>query len=85
MRIRDESHRFGITFHRRLRNKETLHSKLDNLQGVGEKRKNQMLKTLGSFKRIMEATADELTAVPGIGNKLAESIHDQLHGNSHAA
>ena len=85
MRIRDESHRFGITFHRRLRNKETLHSKLDNLQGVGEKRKKLMLKTLGSFKRIMESTADELTAIPGIGSKLAESIHGQLHGDSHAA
>jgi excinuclease ABC subunit C len=79
MRIRDESHRFGITFHRRLRNKETLHSKLDNLQGVGEKRKKLMLKTLGSFKRIMDATANELTFVPGIGSKLAESIHSQLH------
>ncbi len=79
MRIRDESHRFGITFHRRLRNKETLHSKLDNLQGVGKKRKKLMLKTLGSYKRIMEATANELTAVPGIGSKLAESIHSQLH------
>jgi len=85
MRIRDESHRFGITFHRRLRNKETLHSELDNLQGVGEKRKKLMLKTLGSFKRIMESTADELTAIPGIGSKLAESIHSQLHGDSHAA
>ncbi|MBW2328379.1 MAG: excinuclease ABC subunit UvrC [Deltaproteobacteria bacterium] len=79
MRIRDESHRFGITFHRRLRNKETLHSKLDNLQGVGKKRKKLMLKTLGSYKRIMKATADELTTVPGIGSKLAESIYSQLH------
>ena len=85
MRIRDESHRFGITFHRRLRNKETLHSKLDNLQGVGAKRKKLMLKTMGSYKRIMESTADELTTVPGIGNKLAESIHHQLHEDSHAA
>jgi excinuclease ABC subunit C len=85
MRIRDESHRFGITFHRRLRNKETLHSRLDNLQGVGAKRKKLMLKTMGSYKRIMESTADELTAVPGIGSKLAESIHQQLHEDSHAA
>ena len=84
MRIRDESHRFGITFHRRLRNKETLHSKLDNLQGVGAKRKKLMLKTLGSYKRIMEATADELTTVPGIGSKLALSLHKQLHADDHA-
>lgn len=79
MRIRDESHRFGITFHRRLRNKETLHSKLDNLQGVGKKRKKLMLATLGSYKRILEATADELSSVPGIGKKLAVSIFNQLH------
>ncbi len=85
MRIRDESHRFGITFHRKLRNKATLHSKLDNLQGVGEKRKKLMLKTMGSYKRIMESSADELTAVPGIGLKLARSIHSQLHGDAHAA
>ena len=84
MRIRDESHRFGITFHRRLRNKETLHSRLDNLQGVGAKRKKLMLKTLGSYKRIMEATAEELTTVPGIGSKLALSLHNQLHGDSHS-
>lgn len=85
MRIRDESHRFGITFHRKLRNKATLHSKLDTLQGVGEKRKKLMLKTMGSYKRIMESSADELTAVPGIGPKLARSIHCQLHGGSHAS
>lgn len=85
MRIRDESHRFGITFHRRLRNKETLHSRLDDLQGVGAKRKKLMLKTMGSYTRIMKSTPEELTAVPGIGSKLAESIHRQLHGDNHAA
>jgi excinuclease ABC subunit C len=85
MRIRDESHRFGITFHRRLRNKETLHSRLDALQGVGAKRKKCMLKTLGSYKRIQEAAVEELAAVPGIGPKLARSIYSQLHGEDHAA
>ncbi len=84
MRIRDESHRFGITFHRKLRNKETLHSRLDNLEGVGAKRKKLLLKTMGSYKRIMEASAPELTAIPGIGSKLAESIYEQLHGEGHA-
>jgi excinuclease ABC subunit C len=79
MRIRDESHRFGITFHRKLRNKASLHSKLDNLKGVGEKRKKLLLKTLGSYKRVLAASAEELTAVPGIGSGLARSIYEQLH------
>ncbi len=79
MRIRDESHRFGITFHRKLRNKATLHSPLDDVEGIGEKRKTLLLKKLGSYKRIMEATIDELSAVPGIGRKTAESVYGQLH------
>jgi excinuclease ABC subunit C len=79
MRIRDESHRFGITFHRKLRNKATLHSRLDDLEGIGKQRKTLLLKKLGSYKRIMEATVDELCAVPGIGRKTAESVFQQLH------
>ena len=79
MRIRDESHRFGVTFHRKLRNKETLHSKLDELLGVGQKRKQLLLKTLGSYKQIKAATPEELAAIPGIGKVLARSIHKQLH------
>ena len=82
MRIRDESHRFGVTFHRKLRNKSTLHSTLDNLPGVGEKRKKLLLKGLGSYKRIMAATVDDLTAVPGIGRKTAASIYSQLHNTT---
>lgn len=80
MRIRDESHRFGITFHRKLRNKAALHSRLDDLKGIGEKRKTFLLKRLGSYKRIMKATVDELSVVPGIGRKTAESVYRQLHG-----
>ena len=79
MQIRDESHRFGITFHRKLRNKATLHSRLDDVEGVGEKRKKLLLKKMGSYKRIMEATVEELSAVPGIGKKTAESVYEQLH------
>ncbi len=78
MRIRDESHRFGITLHRRLRRKATLHSRLDELRGVGEKRKKALLRTLGSYKRIREASVEELAAVPGIGRGLAGSIYRQL-------
>jgi len=79
MRIRDESHRFGITFHRRLRNRETLHSKLSALNGVGKKRKQLLLKTLGSYTRVLKSTPEELATVPGIGRTLAATIYKQLH------
>ncbi|HHD62961.1 MAG TPA: excinuclease ABC subunit UvrC [Desulfobulbaceae bacterium] len=88
MRIRDESHRFGITFHRRLRQKNTLRSPLDRVTGIGAQRKKDLLKTLGSFKRIQSATVDDLTTVPGIGPVLAANIFGQLHKNdekNHAA
>jgi excinuclease ABC subunit C len=78
MRIRDEAHRFGITFHRKWRNKEALGSPLDAIPGVGLARKKTLLKTLGSLKRIKEARLDELTALPGIGLDLARKIKDRL-------
>jgi len=78
MRIRDESHRFGITFHRRLRNTKTLRSPLDGVTGIGPKRKKDLLRAIGSYKRILEAGVDELAGVPGIGPALARSIYDQL-------
>lgn len=78
MRIRDEAHRFGITFHRKLRNKSTLASRLDRLQGIGEKRKKILLKTLGSYTKIQQATVEELASVPGIGPGLARSLYTQL-------
>ena len=79
MRVRDESHRFGITFHRRLRNKNTLASPLDRVQGLGAKRKKALLKTLGSLRRIQAASVDDLARTPGIGPALAQTIYDQLH------
>ncbi len=78
MRIRDESHRFGITFHRKLRNANTLHSQMDNLVGIGEKRKKLLLKTFGSYKRLKEATIEDLQAVSGIGPQLAKTLFEQL-------
>ena len=79
MRIRDEAHRFGITRHRRLRTKSALTSELDALQGIGTTRKQLLLKTFGSIRRIRNASLDELRKVPGIGPALAVSIHRQLH------
>jgi len=83
MRIRDEAHRFGITFHRKLRGKEQLHSRLDDITGIGPLRKKQLLQKLGSFRRVLEADIEELAATPGIGPELARQIHEQLHRHDH--
>ncbi len=83
MRIRDEAHRFGITHHRKLRGKEQLLSRLDVIEGIGPKRKQQLLRTLGSIKRMTEAGVEELAAVPGIGLELARQIHTHLHPEDH--
>lgn len=82
MRIRDEAHRFGITHHRKLRSKKTLVSGLDTLEGVGEQRRKLLLKTFGSLQKLKQASPEELTEVPGIGQVLAESIHRQLHADN---
>jgi len=75
MQIRDEAHRYGVTFHRSIRNKATLSSRLDHIPGVGLIRRKKLLKQLGSAKRVASATIDELQAVDGIGEELAESIY----------
>ena len=72
--IRDESHRFAITFHRSLRRKATLHSILDEIEGVGKQRKNTLLKHFGSLKKTKNASLEELQAVPGISHSLALKI-----------
>lgn len=75
MRIRDESHRFGVTFHRKLRRKKNLASELDRIPGIGPTKKEQLLKKLGSLKRIKEASPEQLAEVPGVGPELVEQIH----------
>ena len=74
MRVRDEAHRYGVTFHRRWRQKDTLRSSLDQVPGVGAARRKALLSSLGSVKRIAAATFDELAAVPGIGPELGQRI-----------
>ena len=76
--VRDESHRFAVTYHRKLRQKRTLASRLDELDGVGPTRRNALLAHFGSMKKVWEAGVAELAAVEGIGPKLAEQIADQL-------
>lgn len=77
-RVRDEAHRFAITYHKTLRTKRTLTSGLDQVDGVGPKKKQQLLKHFGSVKRIREASVDELVKLPGINRALAEKIKEQL-------
>ncbi len=79
MRIRDESHRFGITFHRKLRHKRSLASSLDSIPGIGSDRKKKLLKGLGSIKRIKEASRTELCSIDGIGEKTSALIYDHFH------
>jgi excinuclease ABC subunit C len=79
MRIRDESHRYGISFHRRLRNKSTLTSELDTISGIGPRKKEVLLKNLGSLRHIKQATEEQLNSVPGIGPELAREIRHHFH------
>ena len=76
--LRDEAHRFAVTKHRQLRRKRTLASALDGIPGVGSKRKEALLRQLGSVKRIREATAEELASVPSISQSIAATIVDHL-------
>ncbi|MGZ6258413.1 MAG: helix-hairpin-helix domain-containing protein, partial [Candidatus Limnocylindrales bacterium] len=77
-RIRDEAHRFAITYHRDLRRKAAVKSAFDDLPGVGPARKRALLRTLGSAKRVREASVEQIAAVPGIGRALAERIKSGL-------
>ena len=80
-RIQDEVHRFAITYHRSLRDKNTLHSVLDDIPNVGEKRRRALLMKFGSVDNIKSATLDQLLETPSINNKAAESIYQYFNGN----
>ncbi len=77
-RIRDEAHRFAITYHREVRGKRALHSELDDVAGIGPGRKKALLKRFGSVRRIREASVDEVAATPGISRELAERLKSHL-------
>ena len=77
-RMQDEAHRFAITYHRSLRGKRSLTSILDDIPGVGEKRKKNLLKHFGSFTKIREASAEEMAEVEGISQTVAEEIYSYL-------
>ena len=77
-RMQDEAHRFAITYHRSLRGKRNLASVLDDIPGVGEKRKKNLLKHFGSFSKIREASVEELMEAEGINRTVAEEIYGYL-------
>ena len=77
--IRDEAHRFGITFHRKLRGKAQVESALSGIKGVGQKTEQRLLLHFGSVARIAAATVQELAAL--VGASLAERIHNELNSN----
>ncbi|MGH2444935.1 MAG: excinuclease ABC subunit UvrC, partial [Candidatus Limnocylindria bacterium] len=77
-RIRDEAHRFAITYHRDVRGKRALRSELDDVDGIGPGRKKALLKRFGSVRRIREASVEEVAATPGISRELAGRLKSQL-------
>ena len=76
--IRDESHRFAIEFQRKLKRKNTLHSQIDNITGIGPKRRRLLLKHFGSLTGLRHAALEEILQVPGIPEKLAKEIQSSL-------
>ncbi|HSE83739.1 MAG TPA: excinuclease ABC subunit UvrC [Thermodesulfobacteriota bacterium] len=78
MRVRDEAHRFAITYHKQLRGKKAFESELDSIPGIGSKRKKALLKHFGTVSAIREASVEELSAASGISRKAAEEIKHYL-------
>ena len=73
-KVRDEAHRFAVTFHRQRRSKASTVSMLDSIPGIGKKRRQAMLRHFGSLKKIRAATLKELSALPEMNRKAAEAV-----------
>ncbi|NLK63694.1 MAG: excinuclease ABC subunit UvrC [Tissierellia bacterium] len=80
-RIQEEAHRFAIEYHRNLRDKTLFSSELDNIENIGEKRKINLLKKFGSVENIKTKNVEELSSVPGMNIKAAESVYNYFHKN----
>lgn len=74
--IQEEVHRFAISYHHNLRNRNAIHSVLDNIKGVGPTRRNALLQRFGSVEKIKQATVEELMDVPGMNRQVAENIRE---------
>jgi excinuclease ABC subunit C len=77
-RVRDEAHRFAVTYHRQRRSKRAVASAMDEVQGIGPKRKRMLLRRFGSVKGVKEAQLEDIAAVPGMTVKLARRLKEQL-------
>ena len=77
-RVRDEAHRFAITYHRQKRSRAMAHSVLDGVPGLGEFRRKAILRAFGSVKRLRAASVEEIADVPGVGRRTAEAVHAAL-------
>ena len=78
-RLRDEAHRFGVTYHRKLRSEKITESELDNISGIGLKRKLALLKEFKTIEDIKNASFDELLSVDGMNKKVASNVYDYFH------
>ena len=77
-RVRDEAHRFAITFHRELRSRARLRSSIDDVPGIGADRRRRLLRHFGSVRRLAQASVEEIAGLPGIGSDLAAAIVERL-------
>ncbi len=77
--IRDEAHRFAITYHRQQRSKRMRASALDGIPGLGPARRSDLVKHFGSVKKLKAASVEDITEVPGMGPKLAQKVYEHLH------
>jgi excinuclease ABC subunit C len=84
-RVRDEAHRFAITYHRQRRSRSMTKSVLDEVPGLGPTRRKALLRHFGSVKKIKLATAEEIAQVPGFGRATAQSVYDHLHEQERVA
>ena len=79
-RIRDEAHRFAVTYNRKLRTKRTIRSELSTIPGVGPSRQKQLLERFGSFRGVAAASEAEIAAIPGFGPSLARKVLEAVRG-----
>ena len=78
-RIQDETHRFAIEYHRRLRGKKEIRSILDDIEGVGPSRRKALMKAMGDIDAIRNASVEKLTEVDGITENVAKNIYEYFH------
>ena len=81
-RIRDESHRFAIAYHRKLRNKRMTRSVLDDISGLGDVRRKRLIKEFGGVRKVQQASLEDLLAVSWLPNKVATAVHERTQGQA---